>query len=189
MLSVLCELNRGGTVSGASKVHWIYFPATPGPSGKSPGKFGGSESGPSYFNTTKVMGPSFLFQCSLFQRKLQLCSFPFPGPPLQSGIAPVLLSCLTKARVFWIYDARAGGRLSGDTPHCVPCSEARAGDPGPESGKASVWSPLPPPALLLRRGSNRGENLGPHARLTGADRWSVRPALPALGARGASPGT
>lgn len=103
-----------------------------------------------------------------------------------------------KARVFWIYDARAGGRLSGDTPHCVPCSEARAGDPGPESGKASVWSPLPPPALLLRRGSNRGENLRPHARLTGADRWSVRPALeaphlarrfrraPRLGARSSS---
>lgn len=75
--------------------------------------------------------------------------------------------------------------------HPAASPVARRGQeiPGLRAGRASVWSPLPPPVLILRRGSTRGEKLRPHARLTGADRWSVRPALPAPGARGTSPGT
>lgn len=120
--TILClgssaRVNRGGTqhhlVSRASKVHQVYFSAAPGPSsGWRPGKLGGPEPHLSYLNPSSVVGstkaPSFPLQCSP-SLSGNSSSFPVPRPPLRSGIAPVLLSCLMKVQVFWIYDARAEG--------------------------------------------------------------------------------
>lgn len=65
--------------------------------------------------------------------------------PPPSGIAPVPSSRLIKVPAFWIYDVRVEGRLSGDTPRCLPCAAAPAG--AGEGGTARAGAPrtrLPP---------------------------------------------
>lgn len=115
------------------------------------------------YGATKA--PSFLLQCSpSFSGNSSSAPFHSPDPPLQSGIAPVLFSCLMKAPVFWIYDARAGGRLSGDTPRCVPCNAPRAGAPGPENGQSlGLESPSPTRAPSAPGVDPRREAASPHS--------------------------